>query len=85
MTEQNELLDKAKGFWSNYNKIITYGGSAIIVLLLSWIGYQKLIKEPKELKAGETKTFPMRFYVSTDVPQDIKTVTLSYAFYNTVK
>jgi tetratricopeptide (TPR) repeat protein len=54
MTEQNELLDKAKGFWSNYNKIITYGGSAIIVLLLSWIGYQKLIKEPKELKAGES-------------------------------
>ena len=39
----------------------------------------------QELKAGETKTFPMRFYVSTDVPQDIKTVTLSYAFYNTVK
>jgi len=39
----------------------------------------------QELKDGETKTFPMRFYVSTDLPQDIKTVTLSYAFYNTVK
>ena len=54
MTEQNEILDKAKGFWSNYNKVITYGGTAIIVVLLSWIGYQKLIKEPKELKAGES-------------------------------
>ena len=39
----------------------------------------------EKLRAGETKTFPMRFYVSTNVPQDIKTVTLSYAFYNTVK
>jgi cytochrome c oxidase assembly protein subunit 11 len=39
----------------------------------------------QKLRAGETKTFPMRFYVSTDLPQDIKTVTLSYAFYNTVK
>ena len=54
MTETNELLDKAKGFWANNNKIITYVGGGVIVLLLSWIGYQKLIKEPKELKAGET-------------------------------
>lgn len=62
MTEQNELLDKAKGFWSSYNKIITYGGSAIIVLLLSWIGYQKLIKEPKELKAGESVFLAERLF-----------------------
>ena len=53
MTETNELLDKAKGFWANNNKIITYVGGGVIVLLLSWIGYQKLIKEPKELKAGK--------------------------------
>jgi len=62
MTEQNELLDKAKGFWSSYNKIITYGGSAIIILLLSWIGYQKLIKEPKELKAGESVFLAERLF-----------------------
>ena len=62
MTEQNELLDKAKGLWSNYNKIITYGGSAIIVLLLSWIGYQKLIKEPKESKAGESVFLAERLF-----------------------
>lgn len=62
MTEQNELLDKAKGFWSNYSKIISYGGSAVIVLLLSWIGYQKLIKEPKELKAGESVFLAERLF-----------------------
>jgi tetratricopeptide (TPR) repeat protein len=62
MTEQNELLDKAKGFWSSYNKIITYGGSAIIILLLSWIGYQKLIKEPKESKAGESVFLAERLF-----------------------
>jgi cytochrome c oxidase assembly protein subunit 11 len=39
----------------------------------------------QKLKAGETKIFPMRFYISPDVPGDLKTVTLSYAFYNTVK
>ena len=39
----------------------------------------------QELKAGETKIFPMRFYISTDLPKDINTVTLSYAFYSAVK
>ncbi len=39
----------------------------------------------QELKAGETKIFPMRFYISTDLPKDISTVTLSYAFYSAVK
>ena len=39
----------------------------------------------QELKAGETKIFPMRFYISTDLPKDINTMTLSYAFYSAVK
>jgi cytochrome c oxidase assembly protein subunit 11 len=39
----------------------------------------------QELKAGETKLMPLRFYVSTDLPTDVKAVTLSYAFYSAVK
>ena len=39
----------------------------------------------QELKAGETKLMPLRLYVSTDLPNDVKAVTLSYAFYNAVK
>lgn len=34
------------------------------------------------LAAGESKDMPVRFYVSPDLPKDIKTVTLSYVFYN---
>ena len=33
------------------------------------------------LRAGEVKDMPIRFFVSPDLPKDIKTVTLSYAFY----
>lgn len=36
----------------------------------------------QELKAGETRQMPLRFYVSPELPQDISTVTLSYAFYS---
>jgi cytochrome c oxidase assembly protein subunit 11 len=39
----------------------------------------------QELKAGETKIMPMRFYISPNLPKDINTVTLSYAFYSAVK
>lgn len=34
------------------------------------------------LKPGESKEMPLRFYVSPDLPKDVPTVTLSYAFYN---
>lgn len=36
----------------------------------------------QELKPGETKEMPLTFYVSPDLPQDVQTITLSYAFYS---
>lgn len=39
----------------------------------------------QELQPGESKIMPLRFYVSPDLPKDIKTVTLSYAFFSAVK
>lgn len=34
------------------------------------------------LKSGESKEMPLRFFVSPELPKDVNTVTLSYAFYN---
>jgi len=34
------------------------------------------------LKAGERREMPVMFYVKTDLPEDVNTVTLSYAFFN---
>lgn len=33
------------------------------------------------LKAGESKEMPLRFFVSPDLPQDVKELTLSYSFF----
>ncbi len=52
--ETNEVLDQVKGFWDKYSKKITYIGAAVIIVASGWIGYEKLIKEPKELKAAES-------------------------------
>ena len=38
--------------------------------------------QQQELKAGETRQMPLRFFVSPDLPKDIHTITLSYAFFS---
>ncbi len=37
------------------------------------------------LKPGEVKDMPIRFFISPDLPKDIKSVTLSYSFYKSNK
>jgi cytochrome c oxidase assembly protein subunit 11 len=39
----------------------------------------------QELKAGESKEMPLTFFVSPDLPENVQTITLSYAFYKAVK
>ena len=39
----------------------------------------------QELKPGETKIMPLRFFVSPDLPNDVKEMTLSYAFFSAGK
>jgi tetratricopeptide (TPR) repeat protein len=53
-TDENittETYTVKKDFWSAYSKPIIYAGSAIIIILGAWFGYQKFVKEPKEEKA----------------------------------
>lgn len=37
------------------------------------------------LKPGETKEMPLTFFVSPELPENVQTITLSYAFYKAVK
>lgn len=39
----------------------------------------------QELQPGETKIMPLRFFVSTELPRDVKEMTLSYAFFSADK
>ncbi len=52
-TDEVDIIEKAKGFWEKFNLPIIYTGSAIIILLLSWVVYKDFIKDPKEEKAAE--------------------------------
>lgn len=39
----------------------------------------------QELQPGETKIMPLRFFVSSDLPEDVKEMTLSYSFFSAKK
>lgn len=39
----------------------------------------------QSLNPGEVKEMPLRFFVSPELPQDVKEMTLSYSFYKAVK
>lgn len=76
-TVQNEVdvIQKARGFWANYNKPVMYIGSAIIILLVGWFVYKYMFKLPKEDSANDA-VFAMQKYFSdfSNAPSDsIKT------------
>lgn len=50
--ETNEILEKAKGFWTRFSKPIIYIGSAIILLGGGWLAYKNLVLAPKIEKAA---------------------------------
>ncbi len=39
----------------------------------------------QELQPGESKEMPLTFYVSPDIPEEVRTITLSYAFFSAVE
>jgi len=51
--ETNEAVEKAKDFWAKFSKPIIYVGSAFILLVGGWYGYNKFVSEPNEAKAAD--------------------------------
>ena len=55
--EQNDIVEKAKGFWSKFSQPIIYVGTAIILVAGGWLAYKNLVKVPNETKSAE-QVFP---------------------------
>ncbi len=65
-----DVVEKARGFWEDYSKPITYIGSAIIILFAAWMVYKYMFKIPKEEKADKivfvTQKYFTQFTNATD-------------------
>lgn len=51
--ESADVIEKAKGFWAKYSKMIIMAGSAVIVLIGGWLTYKYMFRLPKEKEASE--------------------------------
>jgi len=49
--EKNDAVNKLDAFWKNNQKIITYVGLAIILVIGGWYAYKQYVVKPKEEKA----------------------------------
>ncbi|MEO5892790.1 MAG: tetratricopeptide repeat protein [Ferruginibacter sp.] len=53
IVQENEIVDRARGFWVKFSKPIIYVGSALIILTVGWISYKYFILAPKEAKSAD--------------------------------
>lgn len=51
VAEQNEIIDKARDFWTQFSKPIIYVGGALIIIIGGWLAYKSLVLAPKEEKS----------------------------------
>ena len=63
-TQQIEIdpIQRAKGFWLNYNKPLIYIGTAVIVILGGWLVYKYMFKLPKEDKANDAVFVTQKYF-----------------------
>jgi tetratricopeptide (TPR) repeat protein len=60
--EVNEALERAKDFWANYSKPVSYIGTIIIVLGVAYYGYKSFIMEPKRARANDAISFAQDYF-----------------------
>jgi predicted negative regulator of RcsB-dependent stress response len=52
-SENEQVIERAKDFWTKYGKITTIVAAAIIILGGGWLAYKYMVKQPKEQKAAD--------------------------------
>ena len=66
-----DVIQKARGFWVNYNKPVIFISSAIIILLVGWIVYKYMFKLPKEEKANDAVFVAQKYFSDfSNAPSD---------------
>jgi tetratricopeptide (TPR) repeat protein len=69
-TTDVDVVERARGFWAEYNKPISYIGSVIVILFVGWMIYKYMFQVPKQEKADKvvfvTQKYFSEFTTATD-------------------
>lgn len=69
--EDVDVVQKARGFWADYNKPVMYIASAVIIILGGWLVYKYMFKMPKEEKANDIVFVTQKYFTDfTNAPSD---------------
>jgi tetratricopeptide (TPR) repeat protein len=73
-----DVIQRARGFWVNYNKPVTYISTAIIILLGGWFVYKYMFKIPKEEKANDAVFVTQKYFSDfSNAPSDSTKIILA--------
>lgn len=61
-TEQPEVVERAKDFWSQYSRPLTIAVMALLVLIGGYLAYKFFFQKPKEQKASEAIFKAQQYY-----------------------
>ena len=69
--EDVDVVQRARGFWANYNKPVMYIASAIIIILGGWLVYKYMFKMPAEEKANDAIFITQKYFSDfSNAPSD---------------
>ncbi len=57
-----DVIERARGFWEKFSKLIIYAGAAIILLVGGWLVYKYFIKIPNEEKANQVVYITQKYF-----------------------
>ena len=61
-THDVDVVERARGFWAQYNKPISYIGSAIVIIFVGWMIYKYMFKVPKQEKADKVVFVTQKYF-----------------------
>lgn len=59
---ETDVVEKARGFWEDYKKPITYIGSLIIILFTGWLIYKYMVVMPKQEKSDKEVFITQKYF-----------------------
>lgn len=71
-SESEQVIERAKDFWTKYGKITTIIAVAIIILGGGYLAYKYLVKEPKEQKAAEAIWRAEQYFAQDSLQKALK-------------
>ena len=71
-SENEQVIERARDFWTKYGKMTTIIAAAIIILGGAWLAYKYMIVQPKEQKAADAIWKAQEYFAQDSLEKALK-------------